>query len=148
MNVSFQPKIGDLYLENIFSLHSNMVTFQLWNHLFVLLCFIFLGWVSPCSSLNRPGWTQTHKTLPPSPGTHLCATTLGRNFPIFVSLVLNIFCSFSVIALEKERSWAKYLKTFSVQCLSTHGIGRHLPQYLLLTQTSALARFCFYISIL
>lgn len=30
--------------------------------------------------------------------------------------------------------------------MSTHGIGRHLPQQLLLTQTSAQARFCFHIS--
>lgn len=50
---------------------------------------------------------------------HICVPPhLGETFLCF-SLILNIFCSFSGIALEKERSCARYLKTFSAQCLHT-----------------------------
>lgn len=43
MNVSFQPKIGDLYLENIFSLHSNVLT-SFNSKTICLFCFVSFFW--------------------------------------------------------------------------------------------------------
>lgn len=118
MNVSFQPKIDDLYLENIFSLHSNVLT-SFNSKTICLSCFVLFFYITmqliKQARLNSNSQNSVCLRLL----VHICVPPhFGETF-LFFSLILNIFCYFSGIALEKERSCAKYLKTFSVQCLHT-----------------------------